>query len=170
MHFKHVSLLGSNDAMTDLATIGTLAASALALAGNEAIKGFVGEVGKDAWKALKNTLAPLPGVDVEALEKNPSSTAVQSAIAVAVDGQPPEERASVKALVVALVEALKSEVQNRGGAGPVGLVVQELEAKVVNLEEINVTAGAGGVFERVKTDEFRVRRIDVQQPPGKTER
>jgi len=39
--------------MTDPVTIGTLAASALALAGDETVKGFVGETVKDAYKTLR---------------------------------------------------------------------------------------------------------------------
>jgi hypothetical protein len=54
---KHRSLLRRNGVMTDLVTIGTLAASALAMTSEEAVKGFVGEAGKEAWKALTNKLA-----------------------------------------------------------------------------------------------------------------
>jgi hypothetical protein len=81
--------------MTDSETIGTLAASAFAIASDEAVKGFVGEAVKDAYKALKNKIAHWAGADIDALEKVPASVARQSVVAEAVDGLPVEEQASV---------------------------------------------------------------------------
>ncbi len=155
--------------MTDPGTIGTLAASVLAIASDEAVKGFVGEAVKDAYKALKNRIAHWVGADVEALEKTPSSTARQSVVAEAIDGLPADDQASVKALADALVTALKSEAGKSGG--PVGLDVGKLEALEVKLAALTVNEGTGARFKEVKTTgAFTVGPISVGSPPGKTDR
>jgi hypothetical protein len=94
-----------DETMTDPVTIGTLAASALAMASDETVKSFVGEAVKDAYKALKNKIAHWAGADVDALEKAPALKTQQRVVAKAVDGQPAEEQASVKALAAELVAA-----------------------------------------------------------------
>ncbi len=109
--------------MTDPGTIGTLAATALAMTADAALKGAVGEGVKDAYKALKEKVTRWAGGDVEALEKAPASANRQALIAEAVDGQPADERAMVKTLATVLVAALKS----RDG-GPVGLDIGRLNA------------------------------------------
>ena len=58
--------------MSDPVTIGTLAASALSIAGGEAAKGFVSEAVKDAYKVLKDKIVLWAGSDIEALEKTPT--------------------------------------------------------------------------------------------------
>ena len=155
--------------MTDPVTIGTLAASALAMASGEAIKGFVGQAVKDAYKNLKDKIAHWAGADVDALEKAPS-LARQSVVAEAVDGRPPEEQALVKALAAELLAALKTEAKKSEG-GPVGLDVGKLEALEVQLGAITVTEGTGARMQEVKTEgAFRVGPINVGPPPGKTDR
>jgi hypothetical protein len=151
--------------MTDPVTIGTLAASTLAMASDEAVKGSVGEAVKDAYKALKNKIAQWAGTGVDALEKAPASAARQSVVAEAVDGQSPEEQALVKALAAELVAALKSE---RGS--PVGLDISKLEALDVQLGAITVMEGTGVRMKEVKTDIFTVDQVNVGSPPGKTDR
>ena len=56
-------------------TIGAVVASALAMAGEAALKGVVGATVKDAYKALKEKVAGWASSDVEALEKTPASAA-----------------------------------------------------------------------------------------------
>lgn len=157
--------------MTDPVTIGTLAASALALASDEAVKGFVGEAVKDAYKKLKDKIAHWAGADVDALEKAPASAARQSVVAEAVDGQPPEEQALVKALAAEVIAALKSEAKKSEGGGAVGLDVGKLEALEVQLGAITVTDGTGVSMNEVKTTgAFKAGPINVGPPPGKTDR
>ena len=86
------------------------------------LKGAVGEVVKDGYRALKEK-AHWAGGDVEALEKAPASTNRKALIAEAVDGQPVDERAMVKTLTAVLVMALKSP-----DGGPVGLDIGRLNA------------------------------------------
>jgi len=141
--------------MTDPVTIGTLAASALAMAGDETIKGFVGEAVKDAYKKLKDKIAHWAGGDV----------------AKAVDSQPPEEQALVKALVAELVAALKNEAKKSEGGGPVGLDISNLDALEVDIGAITVTEGTGVRMKQVKTTgAFKVGPTNVGPPPGKTDR
>jgi hypothetical protein len=155
--------------MTDPVTIGMLATSALAMASDAALKGVVGEAVKDAYKALKDKIAHWAGADVDALEKAPASTARQSVVAEAVDGQPAEEQVPVKALAEALIAALKSEALKNGG--PVGLDVGKLDALQVKLAAITVTEGTGARFGEVKTTgTFEVGPISAGNPPGKTDR
>jgi hypothetical protein len=97
--------------MTDPVTTGMLATSALAIAADATVKSFVGEVVKDAYKKLKDKIAHWAGADVDALEKAPASKTRQSVIAEAIDGQPAEEQALVKALAAELLAALKPRLK-----------------------------------------------------------
>src|ERR1700680_4751614 len=127
------------------------------MASDETVKGFVGEAVKDAYKALKTKIARWTGADVDALEKAPASAVGQSAVAEAIDGQPPGEQALVKALAAELVAALKSETHKSEGGGPLGLDVGELEALEVQLGAITVTEGTGVRMKEVTTEgAFRV--------------
>jgi len=55
--------------MTDLVSIGALAAAALSMAAEPFLKGVLGEAGKSAFNALKDKVSAWAGGDVEALEK-----------------------------------------------------------------------------------------------------
>lgn len=156
--------------MTDPVTIGTLAASALAITADATVKSFVGEVVKDAYKKLKDKIAHWAGADVDALEKAPASTARKDLVAEAIDGQPAEEQALVKALAAELLAALKTEAKKSQG-GPVGLDIGKLEALEVQLGAITVTEGTGVRMNEVKTTgAFTAGPINVGPPPGKTDR
>jgi hypothetical protein len=122
--------------MPDPVTIGALAASALGMAGEAFLKGAVGEIAKDAYKALKAKIATWAGNDVEALEKTPTSPARQAVVAEAVDGQSADDQAAVRALADRLIAALRA-------AGPVGIDVGRLDALAVKLGAIAVTSGTG---------------------------
>ena len=79
----------------------------------------------DADCSVFGKIAHWAGTDIDALGKAPASTA--RVVADAVDGQPPEDQASVKKLAEALVAALKIEAQKSGG--PFGLIIKKLEAR-----------------------------------------
>src|SRR6266849_1613189 len=131
--------------MADPVTIGALTASALAMAGEAALKGAIGEAAKDAHKALKSRIAKWAGSDLEALEKTPASPARRSVVAEVIDNQSPEEQAALSVLAQELVAALK-----RGGT--IGVDVSRLEAMEVQLGDITVTGGTGA-----RIDEVRIR-------------
>jgi hypothetical protein len=122
--------------MVEPLTIGALVASALAMAGEAALKGAVGETVKDAYKALKERVTHWAGGDVEALEKAPTSAGRQAVLAEAIDARPAEEQATVRGLAEQLIAALKRR-------GPVGLDVGRLEALEVRLGSISATEGTG---------------------------
>jgi hypothetical protein len=151
--------------MADPVTLGALAAAALAMAAEAALKGAVGEAAKDAWKALRDKVAAWAGGDVEALEKAPASAARQAVVAEAIDTRPADDRAAAGALAKELIAALRA-----AGGGNVGLDMRRLEALEVELGAIDVTQGTG-----VRIDEARVQGafktgpIKVGGPdPGKT--
>ena len=112
-------------------------------------------------------IAHWAGTDIDALGKAPASTA--RVVADAVDGQPPEDQASVKKLAEALVAALKIEAQKSGG--PFGLIIKKLEALEVQLGRITVTEGIGVCLGDMKAPgAFTVGPINVGPPSGKTDR
>lgn len=129
--------------MTDPVTIGALTASALAMAGEAALKGAVGEAAKDAYKALKSRVAQWAGSDVETLEKTPASPARRAVVAEVIDSQPVGEQAALRALAQELVAALK-----RGGK--IGLDIGRLEAMEVQLGDITVAEGTGARMDEVR--------------------
>jgi hypothetical protein len=147
--------------MSDPVTIGTLTASVLAMAAEVVFKSSVAEVVKDAYKKLKEKVATWSRVDVDALEKMPTSVSRQGVIAEEIDRQSLGDRADIKRLAVALNEALRSAAP----AGPVGIDLGRLEAARVQLEAINVTEGIGVHAGEVKTTgDFTVGSITVGKP------
>jgi len=142
--------------MPDPLTIGALAAAALAMGGEAALKGAAGEVAKDAYKALKDRVARWAGADVEALEKAPTSAGRQAVIAEAIDGQSADERAALRPLAEQLIAALKSQGLN------VGLDIRLLDALEVQLGAISVTEGTGAGIG------LKVGPINVGRPSAKS--
>jgi hypothetical protein len=144
--------------MSDPVTVGALAAATLAMAGEAIFKSGVGEVVKDAYKALKEAVATRMGSDSE-LSKNvrvlPSQ---QVAIAEAIDAQSLADQADIRSLATALNEALL----HLGRTDPIGIDVHRLEADRVRLAAIDVTAGVGLRAGEVKaTGDFEVGPISV---------
>jgi hypothetical protein len=131
--------------MVDPVTIGVLTASALAMAGEAALKGAAGEAVKDAYKALKSKVTLWAGSDVEALEKSPTSQARRAMVAEAVDSRSGEEQAAVRVLAQQLFAALKR-------SGPVGLDIGRLEAMADRLGDIGVVEGTGARIGEVRVD------------------
>jgi hypothetical protein len=147
--------------MADPATIGALAASALAMAGEAALKSAVGEAVKDAYKALKGRVAKWAGSDVEALERTPASAARRAVVAEVIDNQSGEEQAALHVLAHELVAALK-----RGGT--IGLDIGRLEAIEVQLGDITVREGTGARMEEVRVQgTFSTGNITVGGPAKK---
>jgi len=149
--------------MVEPATVGVLAASALAVASEAVVKGVVDGVVKDGYKALKDKVAHWAGHDVEALEKAPASAARLAVVAEVIDSQPADDKITVRALAEHLVAALK-----RVG-GPVGLDVGRLDALGIQLGSINVTEGTGvRIGEARVLGTFNAGDINVGPPQGKS--
>lgn len=133
--------------MVDPATIGSLAASALAMAGEALVKGSVEEVVKDAYRTLKDKIAKWARNDVEALEKAPTCSLRQAVIAEEIDKQPAEDQAEIKKLALALNQTL----QDAARAAPIGIDIGRLEAARVQLAAIRVSQGVAFRAAEVKT-------------------
>jgi len=147
--------------MADPVTIGAFAASALAMAGEAALKGAVGEAVKDAYKDLKSRVAKWAGSDVEALEKTPASLARRAVVAEVIDNQSEEEQAALHVLAHELVAALKR-------SGAIGLDVGRLEAREVQLGDITVREGTGARMDEVRVQgTFSTGNITVGGPAKK---
>ena len=145
-----------------MATVGTLVASALGMAGEAIVKGAVGEAVKDSYKALKGKIAHWAGHDVEALEKAPTSAARQAVVAEIIDAQPADDLAAVRALAERLIAALKA-------TGSTGLDLARLEALEVRLGAITVKGGTGVRMGDVRVHgTFGTGDIKVGDTPGKT--
>jgi hypothetical protein len=121
----------------DPVSVGTLAAAALGMGGEAIVKGAVGEVVKDAYKALKNKVAAWASNDVEALANAPASAGRRAVVAEAIDAQSAEQQAEARALAQRLIAALKE------ASGPIGMDIGQLDALAVKLGSITVTEGVG---------------------------
>ena len=150
--------------MSDPVTIGAMASLVLSMASEAALKGVVGEAAKDAYKALKSKIAHWAAGDVEALERNPTSTPRRAVIAEAIDQLPEAEKISVKALATELADALKKSAAE----GPIGIDVGVLEAARIQLDAINVQEGIGIRAQTIITPgDFELKELNVGRPPGK---
>jgi hypothetical protein len=147
--------------MPEPVTIGVLVASALAMAGEAALKGVVGEAAKGAYNVLRDKVSLWARGDVEALEKAPVSQASQALIAEVVDGQSAEDRTAVRALAEQLIAALKD-------GGKVGLDIGRLQALEVQLGAITVTEGTGARIDEARVlGTFKTGDISVGPTRGK---
>jgi hypothetical protein len=148
--------------MPEPVSIGILAASALALTGEEALKSAVGAAVKDTYAALRNKIAQWCGSDLAALEKAPRSQARKAVVAEVIDSQSADDKAIVRALAEQLVAALK-------GSGGIGLDIGQLTALEIQLGDIAVTEGTGVRIGEVTVQEsFKTGRIMVGRTPGKS--
>jgi hypothetical protein len=125
--------------MPDPFTIGSIAASALAIAAEEVVKTGVGAIVKDTYKALKSRIADWSSDDVDALVKEPNSKGRQLVLAESIDRQPPEVQAEIKSLTLALNQALREAALTC----PSGIDVQEIEAANIALKATDVRKGTG---------------------------
>ena len=150
--------------MSDPITVGAVTSLVLSMASEQALKGFVGEAAKDAYKALKGKIAHWAGGDVEALEKDPTSVGRRSVIAETIDKLPEAEKISVKELATQLADALKKSAAE----GPIAFDFGTLEAARIHLGKITVHQGKGMVAKTATADEFAVDELTVGDLPGKT--
>ena len=133
--------------MSDPVTLGGFVALVLAMGAEAALKAGVGEAVKDAYRSLKGLLSRLAPSEVEALEAAPRSNGKQLAVAEILDQQTEEDSAKIKALALALSEALQKAVETH----PIGIDIGRLKAAYVHLQEINVTSGTGVRVQEVET-------------------
>jgi hypothetical protein len=147
--------------MTDPVTVGTLTASALAIAGRALLGSFAGESAKDLCRALKEKVAGWNGGDVKAPEDSTTSADWSLHVAKAVDGQSASDREAVRILAIQLVDAVK-------GSGSIGLDIGRLEALEVQLGAISVASGTGArIGEMHVLGTFKTGNIEVNSNVGK---
>lgn len=153
--------------MSDPITLGSLVAWVLAMAGEAAVKGAVGEAAKNAYQALKEKIRPWAGGRIEALEKAPASAAEQAILAKEVDQRSVTDKEDIQTLATKLIEAL----ENQERSGPIGLDLGTLKAVRVQLGAITVTEGIGARINKVDTPGgFTTGPITVGNLPGKRKR
>jgi hypothetical protein len=148
--------------MTDPVTVGALAATALSLAADAVVKGFVGEAAKDIYKALKSKIGQWAGSDVEALVESPDSKGRFAVVAEVVDNIPPADQEEVRRLAQQLVSALKSEQT-------IGIDIGRLNALEVELGNIKASDAIGMRIGEVNVEgTFRTGNIEATRKEGKS--
>jgi hypothetical protein len=151
--------------MVDPGTIGSIASLIFTMASEEALKSTVGEMVKDAYKALKAKISHGAANDVEALERNPASPARRAVVAEAIDALPDDDKISIQALATQLADAMKKSASQ----GSVGFDLGILEAARVHLGTINVTEGVGFRASHVRTTgDFELKELNVGLSQGKS--
>lgn len=150
--------------MADPVTVGALAATALSMAAEAALKGVVGEAVKHAYQALRDKIAGWVAGDVDALAKPPASAAHQAVVAEEIDKLPADQREIVRTLAAALLAAL----DEREHDSPTGIDIGRIKAARVLLGAITVNEGKGFVANEVETSgDFIAGPIDVGPSQGK---
>jgi hypothetical protein len=145
--------------MADPITVGMLVAGALSL-GSEAVKTAVGEIVKDAYRALKAKLPVGAAGDVAELEKTPNSDARKAVIAEVVSNLPAKDQEELHDLAQALTSRLKE------AAPAIGLDIGRLDALAAELGKIGVTEGIGARIQEAHiSGTFRTGDISVGSPP-----
>jgi hypothetical protein len=136
-------------------TIGSLVATALAMAAEATLKGAVGEGVKDAYKALKEKVSHRASADVELLETTPSSASRQAVISEIINAQPKDDQELLRSLAKTLIARL------RDGAPAIGLDIGRLDAVQTELGNIRVTKGIGVVIEEAHGGTIKTGDITV---------
>lgn len=124
--------------MTDPVTIGTVSVSALTFAASALAKGGLGEVAKDAYKALKDAISRWAAPDVEALVKEPGSKGRQLTLTELIDQAPESTREALLPLANALTDALKADDHKF-----VGVEIDRLTTMSVAINDVHVDGGTG---------------------------
>lgn len=143
--------------------------AALSLGAGALAKGLLSEVGKEAYKALKEAvLHIISPSDVEKLEQNPDSESRKGVITEELEKAGKAEDPEFARLAEVLVAALK-EAGMAGGA--TGISLKEVEA--VNVRLRTITASGTGVSIEKSRFTGDIEASDVSagvQPSGKPER
>lgn len=147
--------------MSDPFTIGTLVSFALGMGAEAVLKSAVGEAVKDAYKALKEKLPRRAGAEVAALEAAPASKGRQAVIAEIIDGEPEDERNSLRPLAEALIARLKEN------APATGMDIGRLTALEADFSGLRVGSGVGVRIEEAKVDKFVATNMSVGNPSTK---
>ncbi|MEO1016966.1 MAG: hypothetical protein AAFY56_04655, partial [Pseudomonadota bacterium] len=88
--------------MSTSVTVGMLAASALSIGAEAALRGAMTESVKDAYNTLKRRIAFLAKSDVESLENEPESIGRKAVVAEVIDRQDSNALIEIKKLAITL--------------------------------------------------------------------
>src|SRR4051812_31457720 len=113
--------------MDGIVSVGALAASALSIAAEAALKGTVAEAVKESYKALRDLISRWAKSDIDALAEQPTSKARQAVVTEIVDAQSEADQAEV----VDLARQIVSELRTHSEA--IGVDIARLEALNVHL-------------------------------------
>ncbi|MGN6085006.1 hypothetical protein [Trinickia sp.] len=152
--------------MTDPVTAGTLAVTALALAGETIVKGMVGEAVKDTYNKLKALVLRHAPNELPLLEAQPSSESRRGMVIEVLDALPESESIELVEPARQLVQMLESAAAR----GSVGVDLSRLSAMNARFGTIRVNSGSTGVraTDTKLQGDFTVDSLEVGVEPGKT--
>ena len=153
--------------MPDPVTAGTLAVTALALAGEAIVKGAVSELVKDAYAKLKALVSKRAPDEIKLLDVLPSSEPRQAMVVEVLDALPKGETEELVEPAHRLVKVLEAEAAKQ----PIGVDMTRLSAMNVNFKTVRVASGIGVVAREAKLQgDFNIESLEVGTPPGKAQR
>jgi hypothetical protein len=153
--------------MADPVTAGSLAVTALALAGEAIVKGAVSEMVKDAYAKLKALVSKRAPEETRLLEAQPSSSARRAVVVEVLDALPQAEIYEVIDPAQRLVDLLEVEATKH----PIGIDVARLSAINVSLKTVRVESGVGmRLGDAVLQGDLTIDSLEVGTPPGKPPR
>jgi hypothetical protein len=120
--------------MSDSATIGFLAISALALASEAAKRGILGENTRIVYHRLEEKIAAWSNSDAAALADVYMPGARRRRLVSTIEALSPDDRVKIKSMASALVESLRADVLR----GSLGISLRQLEELRVQLTTIAV--------------------------------
>ena len=141
--------------MSDPSTIGALAAWSIGVAAEAFSKGFLGEAAKEAYQAVKNTIAKWARGDLEKLELSPTSAARRAVVAEVVDLRPIDDQESLRLLLEPLVTSLSAQ------ASAIGIDIGTLTNVKTRLGTLIVDEGIGARIGGVLGGSLSVEEIKV---------
>jgi type II secretory pathway pseudopilin PulG len=120
----------------------SIAALAVAIGAQEAVKTGVAEAVKDAYAALKRFISErYKGVDPSPVEKKPDSDSKRGSLAEDLKEAGADSDSDLLALAEAVIKAVRAE--NPQAGEPIGVNLEEIEAEALRIH--NVWSTGGGV-------------------------
>ncbi len=153
--------------MSDPITAGTLAVTALALAGEAIVKGAVGEVVKDTYAKLKSMVRRHAPEEMRVLQAQPGSEPRRAMVVEVLDALPQPETDELVDPAQRLIELLEVEAEKH----PIGIDMTRLSAMNVNFKTVRVASDIG-VLARDATlqGDLTIDSLEVGTTPGKPAR
>lgn len=113
-------------------TVGSLAATALSMTAEAALRGILGESTRTAYANLKERIAQWVNGDVGILERTDMSSVRKALVAKIIEQRSQADQVRIRDLTAALIEALKRDAQR----GSVGISLRRLDAMQEQLRAV----------------------------------